>query len=81
MPQGIHAESSYEVEIPFAFEVIKEGSLPAFESDWISIVGGKKIALLKIGNLFQTRHGYILERQRPTRDVPATWHQSPSCFA
>ncbi len=63
MAEGVHAQPGHKVEILFAFEVIEENTFAALEGYGITIVGGEKKALFEIDDLFEARHGLILERR------------------
>jgi len=42
MAERVHAQSGYEVEILFAFEVVEENTFAALEGHGITIVGGRR---------------------------------------
>src|ERR1700679_2953823 len=63
MAQGVYTQSSYEVEIFLAFEVVKVHTLATLKAHGIAIVGGEQKALFKIDNFIETRHGFIVNRR------------------
>jgi hypothetical protein len=64
MPEGVHPQPGHEVEILFALEVVEENTLAALKAHGISVVGGEKKTLFKIGDLIEAGHGLIVERTR-----------------
>jgi hypothetical protein len=49
--QRIYAQPGYEIEILLTLEIVEENAFATLESDGISVIGGKKKALFKIGDL------------------------------
>ncbi len=62
MPEGVHPQSGHEVEVLLALEVIEKNTFAALKAHRITVVGGEKKALFKIGNLIEAGHGFIVER-------------------
>jgi hypothetical protein len=62
MTKGVHSQSGHEIEILFALEVVEKNALPALKAHGIAVIGRKKKAFFKIGNLVEARHGFIVER-------------------
>ncbi len=78
MAQRVHTEPGHEVEILLAFEVVEENTFAALKADGITVVGGEKKALFKIGDLIEAGHGLIVKRTEAGRRPQAETGQAPS---